>query len=203
MINTVVADSIPFDNTGTTLVSEDVRSAIIEASTMGGSGGPHASTHLPSGSDPLATGVPSNTGTANAEGTAEAFARQDHVHNTVIHTQNVFASTATSTTSATAALLNAMTLTPTISGDYLITATAIARHQGGGGRIDFSIYINGTQLTTSLGQCYTDRADQSVTYSITIKQTLTSGQAVEIRWLRTATGTATASARSLTLTKVG
>jgi len=40
----------------------------------------HASNHLPSGSDALATGVPSNVGVANAEGSAEAFARQDHVH---------------------------------------------------------------------------------------------------------------------------
>jgi hypothetical protein len=40
----------------------------------------HASRHLPNGADPLATGVPSNVGTINAEGTLNAFARQDHVH---------------------------------------------------------------------------------------------------------------------------
>ena len=42
--------------------------------------GDHASTHLPNGTDALATGVPVAIGTANAEGTANAFARQDHVH---------------------------------------------------------------------------------------------------------------------------
>jgi hypothetical protein len=40
----------------------------------------HASRHLPNGGDPLTTGAPSNIGTANAEGTANALARQDHVH---------------------------------------------------------------------------------------------------------------------------
>ena len=43
----------------------------------------HASRHLPNGTDPLATGVPStlNPDIANTEGTANAFARADHIHN--------------------------------------------------------------------------------------------------------------------------
>jgi hypothetical protein len=40
----------------------------------------HASRHVPSGSDPLATQSPVTLGTSNAEGTADAFARADHVH---------------------------------------------------------------------------------------------------------------------------
>lgn len=40
----------------------------------------HQSRHLPGGSDALATGVASSIGVANAEGSAAAFARQDHVH---------------------------------------------------------------------------------------------------------------------------
>jgi hypothetical protein len=40
----------------------------------------HASRHLPSGADPLTTGTPSTIGTTNFEGIANAFARQDHVH---------------------------------------------------------------------------------------------------------------------------
>jgi hypothetical protein len=40
----------------------------------------HSSRHLPNGSDPLSTGVPSNVGTSNQEGIQNAFARQDHVH---------------------------------------------------------------------------------------------------------------------------
>jgi len=46
--------------------------------------GNHANpTHLPSGTDPLPVGIPSDIGVANAEGIAEAFVRQDHVHNRV------------------------------------------------------------------------------------------------------------------------
>lgn len=37
--------------------------------------------HLPLGADPLPVGVPSDVGVANAEGNAELFARQNHVHN--------------------------------------------------------------------------------------------------------------------------
>lgn len=40
----------------------------------------HASRHLPNGGDPLATGIPSTIGTVNQAGTANALARQDHVH---------------------------------------------------------------------------------------------------------------------------
>lgn len=41
----------------------------------------HNSRHLPAGADPLPVGVPSDVGVLNAEGVAELFARQDHVHN--------------------------------------------------------------------------------------------------------------------------
>lgn len=40
----------------------------------------HASTHLPAGSDPLTVAAPASVGTANSAGTAESFARSDHVH---------------------------------------------------------------------------------------------------------------------------
>ena len=45
-----------------------------------GAPGAHASTHLPGGADALTVGTPSSVGTANAAGSAAAFARQDHVH---------------------------------------------------------------------------------------------------------------------------
>lgn len=163
----------------------------------------HAARHFPSGVDPLPTGTPSDTGTDNTEGTADAFARQDHVHKTVIACQNVCVATATNTTSAAFALLNSMTLTVEVTGIYLISASATARHQAGGGRIDFALYHNGAQVAPTLGQCYVDRANVSVTYQINIRHTVTAGDTLEIRWLRTVTGTATASTRSLTILKVG
>jgi hypothetical protein len=41
----------------------------------------HATTHIPGGTDAIATGVPVDIGTANAEGAGVAFARNNHVHN--------------------------------------------------------------------------------------------------------------------------
>jgi len=48
----------------------------------GGTADPHASSHLPGGSDGLASGPASSlsVGGSNAEGTANAFSRQDHMH---------------------------------------------------------------------------------------------------------------------------
>jgi hypothetical protein len=43
----------------------------------------HASTHLPSGSDPLTTAAPVSTAAANSAGVANSFARSDHVHQDV------------------------------------------------------------------------------------------------------------------------
>jgi len=48
----------------------------------------HAATHLPSGSDPLTTGTPVATSSANAEGSAQSFARSDHVHLMHNHTHD-------------------------------------------------------------------------------------------------------------------
>ena len=41
----------------------------------------HKSQHLPNGSDPLDTAAPVAIGTANTEGSANSFARSNHVHN--------------------------------------------------------------------------------------------------------------------------
>jgi len=40
----------------------------------------HQSRHVPGGADALPTGVPSNVGTTNQEGTEASFARRDHIH---------------------------------------------------------------------------------------------------------------------------
>jgi len=40
----------------------------------------HAARHLPNGADPLTTGTPSTIDGTNQTGTANAFARQDHIH---------------------------------------------------------------------------------------------------------------------------
>lgn len=55
-------------------------STTVTVAASGAAPAAHAASHLPGGSDALATGTPSSVGTANAAGSASAFARQDHVH---------------------------------------------------------------------------------------------------------------------------
>lgn len=45
-----------------------------------GRGAGHAAMHLPAGADPLTTGTPVATSTANSAGSAESYALSDHVH---------------------------------------------------------------------------------------------------------------------------
>lgn len=69
----------------------------------------HASRHLPNGSDPLSTGVPSNIGTTNQEGIQNAFARQDHVHalgNDVVGDVNIQSHTSSKITIVSKSQLN-------------------------------------------------------------------------------------------------
>ena len=69
----------------------------------------HASRHLPNGSDPLSTGVPSNIGTTNQEGIQNAFARQDHVHalgNDVVGDANIQSHTSSKITIVSKSQLN-------------------------------------------------------------------------------------------------
>jgi hypothetical protein len=69
----------------------------------------HASRHLPNGSDPLSTGVPSNIGTSNQEGIQNAFARQDHIHaigTDVVSDSNILAHTSSKITIINKSQLN-------------------------------------------------------------------------------------------------
>lgn len=69
----------------------------------------HASRHLPNGSDPLATGVPSNVGISNQEGVQNAFARQDHIHALgadVVSDSNILAHTSSKITIVNKSQLN-------------------------------------------------------------------------------------------------
>ena len=69
----------------------------------------HSSRHLPNGADPLATGIPSSVGTSNIEGTANAFARQDHIHtlgSNVVSDSNILAHTSSKITIVNKSQLN-------------------------------------------------------------------------------------------------
>lgn len=75
----------------------------------------HASRHLPDGSDGLAVGAPSDIGTSNQEGNANAFVRQNHIHKhpsglgaDLHHSRQHAMGAAADHTSATLAQLNAL-----------------------------------------------------------------------------------------------
>lgn len=67
----------------------------------GGPPSPHAANHAPGGTDPILTGIPVAVGTANSEGTADSFARSDHVHKLDAPGCRVYRSTNQSISNAT------------------------------------------------------------------------------------------------------
>ncbi len=109
----------------------------------------HASRHLPNGSDSLSTGAPSDIGTANSVGIANAFARQDHVHN---HGSLGGGSLHDTATTSTAGFLSAsdkgfLTSGGTLSGSLTITdafeADSVSATTISGG----TFYGDGSNLT--------------------------------------------------------
>lgn len=97
--------------------------------------GSHASTHLPTGGDALTTGTPVSLGLANAVGTANSFARSDHVHDVINLTHT---SESPRTTSTALTLNGTLTLTSTSTVIQYLTGTATG----------FSVHLpNATTLT--------------------------------------------------------
>lgn len=83
----------------------------------------HKARHIPGGSDALATGVPSDIGTTNAEGTATAFPRQDHVH--ALGALSV-PEAALQASAVTAAKLGALAVTTAKINDLAVTEGKLA-----------------------------------------------------------------------------
>jgi hypothetical protein len=151
------ASGTPFDPAGTTLTSTTVQAAIVEVNNnITGSVPPHASTHLPNGTDPLTTAAPVtlnpdvantigtanafaradhihnvpadvvvNTSTSNTEGTSTSFARADHTHNTTIANQSVTDTATLNNTSNTPVVVTGMTLTVSVAGTYLVMSNLV------------------------------------------------------------------------------
>ena len=94
----------------------------------------HASRHLPNGADPLATGVPASIGSANAAGTANAFSRQDHVHNHGAQTDPTHHAVASTTDNG---FMSAVDKTKLDAATNLNTANAIVKRDVNG---DFSAH---------------------------------------------------------------
>lgn len=107
----------------------------------GGSALPlHATTHLPNGTDPLATGIPVNVGLGpNAAGIANSFSRSDHVHaldqsanyhfTGTVTIDNLIAPTVVATPSyGGSSLIQNVDLAPNLAGLSLLAARADHHH---------------------------------------------------------------------------
>jgi len=164
----------------------------------------HAARHLPNGADALTTGTPSSTGSANSAGVANAFARQDHVHNTVLVNQQATATANTTTTSTTDVLLNSMSITASESGTYLVQCSTSVTHGSNNAITTISIYANGVLVAGSQRAVIARVANNNYqhllgTFAIV---TVAAGQVIDARW-RTTAGTATAQVRSINIIRLG
>lgn len=115
----------------------------------------------------------------------------------------------TTTTSSTDVTL--LTVTPTVTGRYLIIASLSVRNSSVLATITGSIYVNGSQIgassrtaistTRTLITLITCDVVDVPMHTQTI-QNVVAGQAIDLRW-KTSGGTATAHQRTLTILKVG
>jgi hypothetical protein len=162
----------------------------------------HAARHNPGGADAIATAaaVTISTSSVNAQGTAAAFARADHVHNVTIAYQIVTATTDDTTTSTTDTLIAGMTLTPA-AGTYLVNfSTTVLNSANGATRLFVSIWSGGAQVPHSERNIGINAANTAVHTSAVV--TVNGTQAIEARW-RAVAGTNTAHQRSLTILRIG
>jgi hypothetical protein len=233
IVQNSTARGTPFDNSITGLTATTVQDAIDEIQTGIITGLPtHGITHLPNGTDPLATGVPStlnpdvantegtanafaradhihnipaaapqSTGTANSEGTSESFVRADHIHDTTIANQSVNATAAANTTSNTAVVLTSMTLTVAVSGTYLIKGNVVFVSSGNN-TTTIGLYRAGTLLTNTNGT-FARNANNPMTYAGFTIASLTAGQTIDIRWNTSGGTQITANLRCLAIIRLG
>ncbi|AMP44401.1 cell wall anchor protein [Faustovirus] len=121
----------------------------------------HASTHLPNGSDPLTTAAPVSVGTANAVGTANSFARSDHVHNHGAQTDPTLHAVATSGANG---FMSSADKTKLDASTSLNTSSAIVQRDVSG-NVACSNYITGNngqvRLYNSGGTFYTALASNT------------------------------------------
>lgn len=124
---------------------------------------------------------------------------------TGLSTGEATATADTTTTSATDVLIGSMTLTP-VSGTYLAIGSTCVDHSAQSVAVVVSLYSGGTLKTDSVRSPvprFNGIGANSLTPCISTQALLTvnGSQAIEIRW-KTASGTATAHQRTLTILRV-
>lgn len=107
----------------------------------------HGSRHLPNGSDPLTTDVPVTISTANATGTANSFARSDHVH---AHGNQAGGSLHSNATQSTAGFMSNTDkiFSDSIRASSFIT-TATETSLTGSSVIGSSFFINNSHISST------------------------------------------------------
>lgn len=160
----------------------------------------HGSRHLPGGADPLLTGTPASTGTANSPGIANSFVRSDHVHNTVLTSQNVTSQTVINNFTNTSDT-QILSVTP-IAGTYLVLFNFNISVNSNFDTATGNIYSGGTKVVDS----ERTRASGENSGTLLILSGLTiitvdGSQLVELRCR--VTTSSTVKNRSLTLVRMG
>lgn len=148
----------------------------------------------------LPTGTPVDTSTSNAAGTANTVARSDHTHNTVITNGFIDSVASATTSSATDAVINSMTLTPA-AGTYIVSFEGVFSHGTNNGVTNYSIYAGAVQQANSV-RSYTTQNNTKFAVTTSAKVTVDGATAITAQW-NTPAGTATILGRSLRVVRTG
>lgn len=148
----------------------------------------------------IVAAAPSNTGTANSEGSSTSFARADHIHDTTIAYSTASATASDTTTSVTDTLIASMTITPA-AGVWDVNFRGSTLNSGNGAeRNYFSVYVGGVQVAASeirvgiAGGAVVPIATGGIV-------TVNGSQAIQIRW-RVAAGTGTVYQRAMSVRRL-
>lgn len=130
---------------------------------------------------------------------------QDYVTGIPVLTTYVSATGTITTTSGTDALMTSMTVTPA-AGNYRVDFNCDVQCNNAGGAVSFSFYVGGVQQGSSLRKTIPlDGGTLSIGTGRDIVFVMdyiavNGSQAIEVRW-STSAGTATASARTMLVTR--
>lgn len=149
-----------------------------------------------------ATASDLTTSSTSTEGTATSLARSDHTHKVSVTVTSATATADSTTTSTTDVAMNSMSITPG-AGDYWVSFTASMGNSNNNQSVFFSIYSNGSQITSSERgfELLTPANTRHVGSTNAYITGLSGGQAIEIRW-RVSANTGTVRQRTLLVMKV-
>lgn len=160
----------------------------------------HAARHQPGGADPIPTSTASSVGTGfnNTEGISSSLSRADHTHKVEVYTNSLHLNNTVQTSSLVFEVVPGMTISPPV-GEYIVNVSVSHIHDINLSETTFAIFVNGVQA--SLSDTVSVRDDIQSRYTDIYRIIVNENDIVDVRWFTTA-GTASASSRTLFLTKV-